>query len=155
MLHLSQNWIMLRFKDFLENTFGAWKNPNGWTCFRWTSVFYNRYSSFLEWLQSLFFQKKSQLSNSYQSCQLKEKKKYFVHCCYYILAWDTQLRAKFQTARVSCSRFIWITNSSDHRRIWTANLLHTRELSNPLGHKQSSVLKSTSLGTKTLVGHCS
>ena len=28
-----------------------------------------------------------------------------------------QLRAKFQTAMVSCSRFIWITNSSDHRRV--------------------------------------
>ena len=29
-------------------------------------------------------------------------------------------------AIVSCSRFIWITNSSDHRRVWTANLLHTK-----------------------------
>ena len=28
-----------------------------------------------------------------------------------------QLRAKFQTATVSCSRFIWITNSSDYRRL--------------------------------------
>ena len=28
-----------------------------------------------------------------------------------------QLRAKFQTAMVSCSRFIWIRNSSDHRRV--------------------------------------
>ena len=27
-----------------------------------------------------------------------------------------QLRAKLQTVMVSCSRFIWITNSSDHRR---------------------------------------
>ena len=27
-----------------------------------------------------------------------------------------QLRAKFPTVMVSCSRFIWITNSSDHRR---------------------------------------
>ena len=26
---------------------------------------------------------------------------------------------------------IWITNSSDRRRVWTANLLHTKELSNP------------------------
>ena len=30
------------------------------------------------------------------------------------------------TAMVSCSRFIWITNSSDHRRVWTPNLLHTK-----------------------------
>ena len=37
-----------------------------------------------------------------------------------------QLRAKFQTAVVPCSRFVWIANSSDHRRIWTANLLHTK-----------------------------
>ena len=28
-----------------------------------------------------------------------------------------QLRAKFQTATVLCSRFIWITNSSDRRRV--------------------------------------
>ena len=27
-------------------------------------------------------------------------------------------------AMVSCSRLIWITNSSDHRRVWTANLLN-------------------------------
>ena len=44
-----------------------------------------------------------------------------------------QLRAKFQTAMVSSSRFIWITNSSDHRRVWTTNLLHTKWLPNPLG----------------------
>ena len=39
-------------------------------------------------------------------------------------------RSKFHygliIAMVSCSRIIWITNSSDHRRVWTANLLHTR-----------------------------
>ena len=46
-----------------------------------------------------------------------------------------QLGAKFQTAMVSCSRFIWITNSSDHRRVCTANLLHTKSLPNLLGHK--------------------
>ena len=34
-------------------------------------------------------------------------------------------RPKFQTAMVSCTRFIWITNTSDHKRIWTPNLLHT------------------------------
>ena len=28
-----------------------------------------------------------------------------------------QLRAKFLTAMLSCSRIIWITNSSDHRRV--------------------------------------
>ena len=31
---------------------------------------------------------------------------------------------------MSCSRFIWITNSSDHRRVWTAYLLHTKWLPN-------------------------
>ena len=34
-----------------------------------------------------------------------------------------QLRAKFQTAMMSCSRVIWITSSTDHRKVWTANLL--------------------------------
>ena len=34
-----------------------------------------------------------------------------------------------------CSIFIWITNSYDHRRVWTANLLHTKLLPNPLGLK--------------------
>ena len=42
---------------------------------------------------------------------------------------------EFGTAMVLCPRFIRITNSSDHRRIWTANLLHTKLLPNPLGHK--------------------
>ena len=37
-----------------------------------------------------------------------------------------QLWGKFRTAMVPCSRFIWITNSSNHRRVWTANLLHTK-----------------------------
>ena len=37
-----------------------------------------------------------------------------------------QLQAKFQTVIVSRSRFIWITNSNDHRRVSTANLLHTK-----------------------------
>ena len=37
-----------------------------------------------------------------------------------------QLRDKFQTVMVQCSRFIWITNSSNHRRVWTENLLHTK-----------------------------
>ena len=31
--------------------------------------------------------------------------------------------------------FIWITNSSDHRRVWTANLFHEKQLLIPLGHK--------------------
>ena len=30
------------------------------------------------------------------------------------------------TVMVSCSIFIWITNSSDHRSVWTSNLLHTK-----------------------------
>ena len=36
---------------------------------------------------------------------------------------------------VSCSRIIWITNSSNHRRVWTVDLLHTEKLPNPQGHK--------------------
>ena len=44
------------------------------------------------------------------------------------------------TSMVTCSRFIWITNSSDWRRVWTANLLHTKKLPNPLGHKANSRL---------------
>ena len=32
----------------------------------------------------------------------------------------------FESAMVSCSRFMRIRNSSDHRRVRTANLLHTR-----------------------------
>ena len=32
-------------------------------------------------------------------------------------------------------RLIWIKNSSEHRMVWTANLLHTKLLPNPLGHK--------------------
>ena len=38
-------------------------------------------------------------------------------------------------AMVLRSRFIWITNSSDHRRVWTANILYTESLPNPLGNK--------------------
>ena len=41
--------------------------------------------------------------------EAKEKKGGFVKIL--------QLRAKFQTAMVSCSRFILTTNSSDHRRV--------------------------------------
>ena len=41
----------------------------------------------------------------------------------------------FSSGMVPCSRFIWITYSSDHRRVWTANLLHIKYLPNPLGHK--------------------
>ena len=49
-----------------------------------------------------------------------------------------QLWAKFHTAIVSCSRCIWITNSSDYSRVWTANLLNAKNLPNPLGHKSKS-----------------
>ena len=37
---------------------------------------------------------------------------------------------------VPCSRFIWIINSSDHKRVCTANLLHAMSLPNPLDHMQ-------------------
>ena len=30
------------------------------------------------------------------------------------------------SAMVLCSIIIWVTNSSDYRRVWTANLLHTK-----------------------------
>ena len=43
------------------------------------------------------------------------------------------LKSNFESAIVLCSRFIWITNSSDHRRVWTASLLHTKQLPKPLG----------------------
>ena len=46
-----------------------------------------------------------------------------------------QLGAKFPTSMVSCSRFFWILNYSDHRSVWTVNLLHTKSLHNPLDHK--------------------
>ena len=36
-----------------------------------------------------------------------------------------------KSAMLSCPRFIWITNSSDHRRVWTENLLHTKYLPKP------------------------
>ena len=39
------------------------------------------------------------------------------------------------TGMVSCSRFIWITNSSNHRIVWPANLLYKKKLASPLGHK--------------------
>ena len=35
------------------------------------------------------------------------------------------VRQLYLTMVVLCSRFGWITNSSNHRRVWTANLLHT------------------------------
>ena len=38
-------------------------------------------------------------------------------------------------AMVSCSRLIWITNFSDHRRVRTANLFHKKSLPNPPDHK--------------------
>lgn len=40
-----------------------------------------------------------------------------INCFYYI---------KCMTAIVLCSKSIWITNFSDHRRVWTPNLLHTK-----------------------------
>ena len=35
-------------------------------------------------------------------------------------------KINLKAAMVSGSRFIWITNSSDHRRVSTGNLLHTK-----------------------------
>ena len=31
-------------------------------------------------------------------------------------------KTKFWTVMTLCSRYIWITNSNDHIRVWTANL---------------------------------
>ena len=42
-----------------------------------------------------------------------------------------QLQAKLHTVMVLWSRFVWITNSSHHRRVWTANILHTKKLPTP------------------------
>ena len=53
-----------------------------------------------------------------------------------------------QFVMVSCSRFIWITNPSDHRRVWTENLLHTNSVPNPLGHKAWWWLVMVGLGQK-------
>ena len=44
-----------------------------------------------------------------------------------------QLPAKSETAMMSRSRFIQITNFSDHRRASKENILHTLKLPNPLG----------------------
>ena len=60
---------------------------------------------------------------------------YIWYICMYFKIF--QLWAKFQTAMVSRSRLIWITNSRDRRRVWTVNLLHTKYLPNPLGHTDS------------------
>ena len=51
------------------------------------------------------------------------------------------------------SRFTWITNSSDHRRVWNVNLLHTKQLPNPLGHKAWEVrrIRSTRIRYLTTV----
>ena len=46
-----------------------------------------------------------------------------------------RLRTKFHAAMVSCSRYIWITNSIKHRRIWTANHTYMTLLTNPVDHK--------------------
>ena len=46
-------------------------------------------------------------------------------------------------AMVSCSRFWWVTNSSDHMRVWTKNFLHLMQLSNAPGRKS---LWSSGLG---------
>ena len=47
-----------------------------------------------------------------------------------VLCWNfmrfSKLRATFQTAIVTISRFIWITICSDHRMVWIGNLLHTK-----------------------------
>ena len=41
-----------------------------------------------------------------------------------------------------CTRFIWITNSCYHRRVWTADLLHTMSLPNPMGFAVQTLLWS-------------
>ena len=43
--------------------------------------------------------------------------------------------SQVSNAMVSCSRFIRIKNSSNHRRVSTAILLDTKSLPNPLDHK--------------------
>ena len=65
-----------------------------------------------------------------------------IACIYFEIL---QLRAKIQTAMMSCSRFTWITNSNFHRRVWTANLSHTKSLPNPPGHKAERIAAQTLL----------
>ena len=52
------------------------------------------------------------------------------------------------TAMVSCLRFILITNFSDQRSVFTANLFHTKQLPNPLHHKEHENNRSLKLETK-------
>ena len=42
------------------------------------------------------------------------------------------LQTHANSPMVPCSRIIWITNYSYHRRVWTANFLHMKQLPNPL-----------------------
>ena len=48
----------------------------------------------------------------------------YIYICMYFKI--LQLWGKSETAMVSHSRLIWITNSTDHRRVWTMNLLHKK-----------------------------
>ena len=50
---------------------------------------------------------------------------------------------------MSCAIFIWITNSSDHRRVLTANLLHTKYLTHQTArpNRPTSENKSVQLCT--------
>ena len=49
-----------------------------------------------------------------------------------MICWNTSTLSQVSNCAGVCSRSIWITNSSDHKRVWTGNLLHTKLLSNPL-----------------------
>ena len=52
------------------------------------------------------------------SCMLEAKDLYMLQTLKIKIKVEIlQLRVKFQTAVVSCSRFTWITNSSDRRRV--------------------------------------
>ena len=48
---------------------------------------------------------------------------------------DSNNKNFFDIAMVPLSGFLWATNSSDHRRALTADLLHVMQLPNTLGHE--------------------
>ena len=103
-----------------------------------TQLFKNKFyqyssSSFKFWWMWIF--PRSKLSR--YSCSIWDKFGWPTHSDNFskgilLLIWKDciieilQFRAKFQTLMVSCSIFIWITNSSGYRRIWMANLLYKK-----------------------------
>ena len=55
-------------------------------------------------------------------------------------------------AMVPFSRFIWITNSSDHRRVWTSNLLQTKRMEYQISYYGRKVANSGTPNPPNLLG---